>query len=89
MNAWTSALTSVGWFDKPDQEQPAFDPGENGTCPLCHNKIGSEPRLCRSLMVSSSRSYFFSYHARCRDDAKLEQIENTVVSELLDMDQPA
>jgi hypothetical protein len=68
-------LDSIGYFDKPEQVEPAFDPAGNGICPLCQEKIGDRPRLARSLMVSTKRSYFFSYHTECRDDDKLKIVE--------------
>lgn len=82
-------LGSIGYFDSPKQTEPKFDPAENGICPLCQEHIGAEPRLCRSLMVSSKRSYFFSYHERCRDDEELKKVEEAVVTELFDWDDAA
>lgn len=82
-------LGSIGYFDSPTQEEPAMDPAGEGVCPLCQEKIGNRPRLCRNLMVSTKRSYFFSYHEACRDDEKLKEVEEAVVTELFDWDDAA
>lgn len=82
-------LGSIGYFDSPDQDEPKFDPAEKGICPLCQEEIGDRERLCRSLMVSMKRSYFFSYHKECRDDEKLKVVEEAVVGELFDWDEAA
>lgn len=85
----TNYLGSIGYFDSPTQSEPAFDPAEKGICPLCQEEIGDKPRLCRNLMVSTKRSYFFSYHTACRDDDKLKEVEDAVVTELFDWDDAA
>ena len=78
---------SIGWFDSPGQDEPAFDPAENGTCPLCQARMGDERRLCRSMMpIGGRRSYFFSYHERCKDMAALELVEEAVVDAMFQMD---
>jgi hypothetical protein len=76
-----SIFESIGWFEGPG-ETPTFDPGEAGVCPLCDKVIGTQPRLCRSLMVNGRRSYFFSYHEACKDTVRLKDIEHQVVDEL-------
>lgn len=82
-----NVLGSIGYFDAPGQQVPAHDPGASGICPVCQQSIGEKPRLCRSLMVSFERSYFFSYHTECKDAAKLDEIEAKVVDELFDWDE--
>jgi hypothetical protein len=82
-----NVLRSIGYFDDPDQDEPTFDPGPDGICPVCNKLIGLKPRLCRNLMVSFQRSYFFSYHTECRDAEKLDAIEARVVDELFDWDE--
>ena len=86
MTGTPNYLGSIGYFDSPEQTEPKFDPAEKGICPLCQNEIGSERRLCRDLMVSTKRSYFFSYHEKCRDDEKLKEVTDAVVTELFDWD---
>lgn len=87
-SASMNVLGSIGYFDAPSQVAPAYDPGAEAICPVCNERIGDEPRLCRSLMVGMNRSYFFSYHVRCKGDPrKLDEIESLVVSELFDCDE--
>lgn len=72
-------LKSVGYFDAPGQKAPVKD---SETCCLCHAPLLDEKRLCRSLMLlGGKKSYFFSYHERCRDMPKLQEIEYQLIDE--------
>jgi hypothetical protein len=74
----------VGWYDSPDQAEPAKWPDTSGKCPLCGLELG--PRGINrddgtSMLVSTSlmadrsqRSLFYFLHRACRDDATPDQI---------------
>lgn len=82
----TGLAKYAGYFDAPGQEKPAFDPA---VCVICEQPTGDQPRLCRSLMlVNGERSYFFSYHTACRDDAALDRIEGELVDEIAAWERP-
>ncbi len=81
-----TVLASLGYFDAPGQTEPVHDPK---LCAICGEAIGDEARLCRSLMVSFKRSYFFTYHVRCKDDDLLTKAEHIAVDEMFDCDDAA
>lgn len=73
-----------GYFDRPDQATPTFDPGRDALCPICLGVCGSERKLVTiSLMKEGdSRSYFFRAHKSCWTEApaiERERIEHSLI----------
>lgn len=71
-----------GYFDDPSQTEPAFDPGLDVDCPICHTKL-SRPMKTISVMLDDpnlggrdSRSYFYRAHKDCYDALAPEQETN-------------
>lgn len=69
-----------GYFDDPAQTEPAFDPGLDVDCLICHTKL-SRPMLCVDLMLDDpnlggrdSRSYFYRVHKECYESLTPEQV---------------
>lgn len=72
-----------GYFDKPEQTEPKYDPGLDSDCPVCNRKL-SRPMVTVSLMVpNDTRSYFYRLHKSCSEAITPEQ-ETAIDSILID-----
>lgn len=72
-----------GYFNSPEDETPAHDPGTDTICPICVEKL-SEPLKTISLMKRhDARSYFYRTHKGCYEGLTSEDICN-LESSLID-----
>lgn len=65
-----NAEFTVGYFTEPDQTEPAYDPGLNLPCPICHRMLTEAPVLTISLVSlngPSCWSYFYRVHRACHN----------------------
>ena len=63
-----------GWFDSPEQEVPAYDPGPNIDCPFCKESLTCRAVTTISLCAQeSSRSYFYRVHKDCYEAGTPEE----------------
>lgn len=85
-DAYPNALKALGYYDDPRASTPTHDPM---LCAICGEPVTATDRLCRSLMVSGGRSYFFAYHPACSTPDMLDQIEWLVIDEIADADELA
>lgn len=78
-------MTSIfGYFDRPDQVLPAYDPGLDVECPFCRNKLDSE-YLSHSVMpLQSDRSYFFRYCKKHADEPEFHRWRDDFDDTLID-----
>lgn len=77
-----------GYFDKPGQDAPAFDPGLNVECPVCQLAL-SRPMKTISLMLDDenlggrdTRSYFYRVHKQCYEGLNAEEetaLDSTII----------
>lgn len=76
-------MNIYGYFDQPNQEEPAFDPGLDVACPFCQSRL-LQPVVTISLMVpGDSRSYFYRADRACYYNAA-DEIVTEVESVLVD-----
>ncbi len=79
----SEALVPVGHFDDYFSETPAFDPGLGVPCPVCGERLDSQPsRVTISFApMDQSRSLFFRAHRACweRDPNESARIEGLIV----------
>jgi len=54
-----------GWFDNPLSETPDHDPGMDGICPVCANKLSTPVKTISLIPIHGDRSYFYRAHKEC------------------------
>jgi hypothetical protein len=65
-----------GYFDRPEQERPSYNPSLAVPCPHCLTPVGKEGIQTVSLMpVGGDRSYFYRVHVSCHDSASKDDVE--------------
>lgn len=82
------AANIFGYYDHPDQTEPAYDPGMQVPCPICFNPVEnpdtSESIVTVSIMATDSdRAYFYRMHKRCfgsASDEEIQRVEDSLVS---------
>lgn len=81
-------LDIVGYFDSPDQIEPAHDPGLTAPCVVCAQPLGNEtegPHRVRNTSLmwkGGNRCYFYRYHHDCYfglDEKEREAIEHSIL----------
>lgn len=56
-----------GYFDNPNEEAPAYDPGLEVGCPVCSENISPPLKTISLMLAGDSRSYFYRTHKVCYD----------------------
>ena len=70
-----------GYFTDPYQTIPAYDPGFDVECPVCHQRL-RRPALAISLMLDGDdRSYFYRMCKPCYES--LSEDEQTVYDSVI------
>lgn len=75
----------TGYFDRPDQTVPTFDPGLPSPCPVCSEDVHPDHEMKTiSVMATEPRErcYFFRAHKACWEtagDALRSNIESAVI----------
>lgn len=59
-------LNPFGYFEDAS-DTPAFDPGLDIDCPICHTKLSPLLRAFSFMVPGDSRSYFFRTHQACAE----------------------
>lgn len=68
-----------GYFDSPEQTEPAYDPGLNRNCPICGKMLRAPLRTISFFKPGDSRSFFYRIHKWCADEKAQQQIESIVI----------
>lgn len=55
-----------GYYDKPEQTEPAYDPWLDARCPFCAKPLNEGELCAQAFFVPwDSKSYFRRYHRAC------------------------
>lgn len=63
-----------GYFDAPEQEAPAFDPGLDVPCAYCLKPLSRPMRAISLMKPGDGRSYFYRAHKDCYDHASADEV---------------
>lgn len=75
-----------GWFDSPLSETPDHDPGMDGICPVCGNKLSVPVKTISIAPVNGNRSYFYRTHKECYDglsDTEIMHLDSSLIDNVL------
>ena len=78
------AMSIFGYYDSPEQTEPAYDPGFEIMCPICLQQLDSPVVTVSLLAAGDTKNYFYRMHKRCFGSAseeEIQQIEDTIVSD--------
>ncbi len=62
-----------GYYERPDQTTPTFDPGMEALCPFCLRKLEPPVRTTSLMAIGDSRSFFYRAHRVCAVAATPQQ----------------
>ncbi|MBW4469280.1 MAG: hypothetical protein KME45_03350 [Stenomitos rutilans HA7619-LM2] len=78
-----AASLYFGYFDRPNQDAPTYDPGmAGGKCLLCGNPLARPVKTISLMRDGDSRSYFYRAHKACyegADAATITQYESALI----------
>jgi hypothetical protein len=72
-----------GYFNSPEDEIPAHDPGTNTVCPICTNKLSPPLKTISIMKRHDIKSYFYRTHKACYESISQDEITN-IESSLID-----
>lgn len=72
-----------GYFERPDQTKPTYDPGLDALCPHCLKKLEAPVRTMSLMLPGDNRSFFYRTHRACDENATPEQVME-IESSLID-----
>ncbi|MPZ21784.1 MAG: hypothetical protein GEV06_28460 [Luteitalea sp.] len=79
-------IVHVGYFERPEDTLPTFDPGMDVPCPICGDALSARPRTSISVLPDSgARSLFFRAHRSCWRDASRD-VQHDIESQVVDLD---
>ena len=77
-------MKRIGYFSKPGQKTPTYDPGLDVDCLACGEKL-SLPVKTISFRVDDHRSYFYRLHKECATQENQEKIEGPLIDAIGEM----
>lgn len=66
-----------GYFDKPHQCEPTYNPSLDVNCPFCHKELGYPQIPIKTICFmreGDTKSYFYRCHRKCYESASPEEI---------------
>ncbi|MGB8644453.1 MAG: hypothetical protein WCF84_04400 [Anaerolineae bacterium] len=77
-------MIAYGYFDRPEQTVPAYDPGLEVDCPICRFPLSHPVKSISLLAVGDSRSFFYRVHKYCWEPLSPEQ-QTAIDSQIVDV----
>lgn len=74
-----------GYFNSPEQTEPAFDPGLAAPCPFCLNVLVAPFKTISLMGIIDNYSYFYRAHRACYEYASaaaVQEIEGSLINSL-------
>lgn len=72
------AKSIFGFYERPDQTEPSYDPGPDALCPICLTELGYPARQVRTVSLmkadNPAKSFFYRMHLDCAKNATEEEI---------------
>lgn len=78
-----SEQSIFGFFDRPNQTDPTYDPGYAMPCPICMTSLSKPTRTISLMLPGDSRCFFYRMHRKCAEETSKEEI-NRIESALID-----
>ena len=79
-------MSIFGYFDRPSQTEPAFDPGMRTICPVCMLVLGRPVVTVDLWRKGDNRSYFYRMHKSCAENPEnrdeIRKIESSLVDSI-------
>ena len=76
------APSIFGYFERPEQTTPTFDPGPSALCPFCLRALAMPVKTISLMKPGDARSYFYRAHKACyetADDRAIAEIESAQI----------
>lgn len=67
---------NYGYFTNATDETPAYDPGLNVPCPICHTLLSMPVKSISLMAVGDSRSYFYRTHKQCYENLSEQEVSD-------------
>lgn len=75
----------IGYFSKPEQEKPTYDPGLDIKCLVCNKKLSMPIKTISFLVPNDQRSYFYRLHKICATEENQKRIEGPIVDAIYEI----
>ncbi len=70
------SLKIYGYFTSPDQSEPAYEPGLEVDCPICHERLSHPMKTVSLMLEGDNRSYFYRVHKSCFENLSDVEVGN-------------